>query len=137
MVASFSLQVAFCWLSFKCFLGLPALSVPLLQLAKENPSWETVLGKPDGVASPLELCISAVCPLHYLQVGDLVLPLHTHNRPQRLCMECFQLFDVVTVQGPSFTALQQVCDHYHSKGFQFCGKRDGVMVEYPVPRSSR
>lgn len=52
-------------------------------------------------------------------------------------MECFQLFDVVTVQGPSFTDLQQGCDHYHSIDFQFCGKRDGVMVEYPVPQSSQ
>lgn len=85
---------------FKELFGLACLLVPLLQLAKENPSWEMVLGHPDGVASPSARCLydlslndGAVCSLQYLHVGDLVLLPDTHNRSQRmfsavLCGDC-------------------------------------------------
>ena len=119
---------------FDALFGSACLMVPLLLLAKEDPSSETMLGHPDGVAGPSELCLNdlsfnsgAVRFLQYLQVGHHVLPLDTHYRSQRLCMECLQLFDLETLQVPSFTAIQQSCDNYCIVDFHICGKCDDLV----------
>lgn len=42
---------------FEAGSGSACLPLPLLQLAKEDPFWQTVLGHLDGVAGPSDQCL--------------------------------------------------------------------------------
>ena len=48
---------------FEALFGSACLPVPLLQLAEEDPSWETVLGNLDGVAGPSKLMLASMLVL--------------------------------------------------------------------------